>query len=105
MKNRKPTARPEINPDMRAKYDEVRRRHAENPVRKLPPTAIDARHFATIMTVYETFKAERERQGLTLAVVAERMGSDAPTLSRLENGATPNATLWTVCRWAEALGL
>jgi transcriptional regulator with XRE-family HTH domain len=50
------------------------------------------------------FKAARESQGLTLAEVAERMGIDAPALSRLETGKMLNPTLATLHKWAEALG-
>lgn len=50
------------------------------------------------------FKAIRESQGLTLAEVAERMGMDAPALSRLETGKMLNPTLATLYKWAESLG-
>jgi transcriptional regulator with XRE-family HTH domain len=50
------------------------------------------------------FKAVRESQGLTLAAVAERMGVDAPALSRLETGKMLNPTLATLHKWAVALG-
>ena len=46
----------------------------------------------------------REGKGLTLAEVADRMGIDAPTLSRFERGKTLNPTLATLHKWAEALG-
>ena len=38
-------------------------------------------------------KASREAAGLTLADVSVRCGMDQPTLSRLENGDTPNPAL------------
>ena len=41
---------------------------------------------------------------LTLAEVAERMGIDAPALSRLETGKLLNATLATPHKGAEAVG-
>ena len=41
---------------------------------------------------------------MTLAEVAERMGIDAPALSRLETGKMLNPTLATLHKWAEALG-
>ncbi|MBI1830895.1 MAG: helix-turn-helix transcriptional regulator [Planctomycetes bacterium] len=50
------------------------------------------------------FKSAREDQGLTLADVADRMGIDAPALSRLETGKMLNPTLATLYKWAEALG-
>jgi DNA-binding XRE family transcriptional regulator len=49
-------------------------------------------------------KQERERQGLTLAHMAERTGIDQAALSRLENGRNANPTLDTLRRIAAALG-
>ena len=40
----------------------------------------------------------------TTKSVAERMGIDAPALSRLETGKMLNPTLATLHKWAEALG-
>ena len=104
MNTKKPTPRPALTAEQRALYAAVRREHAENPVRKAPATAIDQGHFAMILGLVGAFRAERERQGRTLADVAERMGTDAPSLSRLETGKTLNPTIWTLCKWAEALG-
>jgi ribosome-binding protein aMBF1 (putative translation factor) len=49
-------------------------------------------------------KKERENQGLTLAVLAERTGIDQAALSRLETGSHGNPTLDTLYRIALALG-
>src|SRR5262245_36674763 len=49
-------------------------------------------------------KRERERQGLTLAALAERTGIDQAALSRLESGRNANPTLETLNRVAAALG-
>lgn len=49
-------------------------------------------------------KAERERQGLSLAEVEKRSGIDKGTLSRLENGRQINPTVDTLARIAVALG-
>ena len=49
-------------------------------------------------------KKERERQGLTAAQLAERVGMDAAALSRLESGRHANPTLRTVEKIAAALG-
>ena len=57
-----------------------------------------------ILGLVARFKAARENQGLTLAEVANRMGIDAPVLSRLETGKMLNPTLATLHKWAEALG-
>ena len=56
------------------------------------------------MSLVAKFKGAREAQGLTLAEVAERLGIDAPALSRLETGKMLNPTLATLHKWAEALG-
>jgi predicted transcriptional regulator len=65
---------------------------------------ITQQSLAAILTLVARFKAVRESQGLTLAEVAERMGIDAPALSRLETGRMLNPTLATLHKWAEALG-
>ena len=41
---------------------------------------------------------------LTVRAAAERMGIDAPALSRLESGKMLNPTLATLLKWAAALG-
>jgi len=49
-------------------------------------------------------KKHRERQGLSLADVAERSGMDRAAVSRLENGVYVNPTVDTLYRYAEAIG-
>jgi hypothetical protein len=49
-------------------------------------------------------KQERERQGLTLAEVAERSGIDSGALSRLESCQNVNPTVTTLARYAQAVG-
>jgi DNA-binding XRE family transcriptional regulator len=49
-------------------------------------------------------KAERERQGLSLATVAERIGLNRKNLHRIETNPNANPTLQTLHRIAEALG-
>lgn len=50
-------------------------------------------------------RAERERQGLSLADVESRSGLRRSVLSRLENDKTANPTLLTLQRYAAALGM
>jgi hypothetical protein len=100
----KPTAKPERTPEQRAEEEAVRRQHAANPVLGQPPGAISRQSFAAILSLVARFRALREGQGRTLAEVAERMGIDAPALSRLETGKMLNPTLATLHKWAEALG-
>jgi DNA-binding phage protein len=49
-------------------------------------------------------RAERERQGLSLADVRERSGIERSALSRLENEVGANPTIHTLVRYAESLG-
>ena len=48
--------------------------------------------------------AERERQGLSLADLAERTGMDRAAIHKLEIGLNSNPTHSTFTRYAEALG-
>jgi DNA-binding XRE family transcriptional regulator len=100
----KPTIKPQPTAEQRAEEEVVRREHAANPVRRRPPGTIQQRSLAAILALVARFKAVRESQGLTLAQVADRMGIDAPALSRLETGKVLNPTLATLHKWAEALG-
>ena len=77
---------------------------AANPLRQPPADAITPEAFAAILSLAAKFKAVREQQSLTLAEVAERMGIDAPALSRLETAKMLNPTLATLHKWAQALG-
>jgi len=54
--------------------------------------------------VLAALRAERERQGLSLADIQERSGIDRAALSRLENNEEANPTLTTLERYAEAVG-
>jgi predicted transcriptional regulator len=69
-----------------------------------PPGALNQRSFASILKLIAQLKSAREKQGMTLAEVAARMGIDPPALSRLETGKVLNPTLATLLKWAEALG-
>src|SRR5438034_8965842 len=100
----KPTTRPKRTPEQRAAGEASRRQHAAKPLRQRPAGAIGQQSFAATLGLLARLKAVRESQGLTLAAVAERMGIDAPALSRLETGKMLNPTLATLHKWAEALG-
>ena len=54
--------------------------------------------------VLAALRAERKRQGLSLADINERTGIDRAALSRLENNEDANPTLATLERYAEAVG-
>ncbi len=56
-------------------------------------------------TLIAALRAERERQGLSLAVIAERTGMDRAAIHKLEIGVSRNPTLATLNRYADALGV
>ena len=96
--------KPIRTPEQRAEEAAIRQQHVANPVTQRPASAVSSHGFAEILSLLAKFKASRESQGLTLAEVAERMGIDAPALSRLETGKVLNPTLATLHKWADALG-
>ena len=56
-------------------------------------------------TLIAALRAERERQGLSLADVAKRTGMDRAAIHKLEIGVSRNPTLATLNRYADALGV
>jgi ribosome-binding protein aMBF1 (putative translation factor) len=58
-----------------------------------------------LMQAFRLLKDERERRGLSLSEVSARSGIDKSYLSKLENDPFPNATLGTLMRIAEAIGV
>ena len=56
-------------------------------------------------SVIALLKAERERQGLSLADIKSRSGIAREVISTLENNETPNPTIRTLQRYAMALGM
>ena len=95
--------------------DEERARHAElreKIAEELPDIRRRARQRLALIKTEGTplrqalaaLRAERERQGLSLADINERTGIDRAALSRLENNEDSNPTLATLERYAEALG-
>jgi ribosome-binding protein aMBF1 (putative translation factor) len=100
----KPTIKPKRTAEQRAEEEAIRRQHATSPISRRPSGVINRESFAAILGLVARFKSARENQGLTLAEVAERMGIDAPALSRLETGKMLNPTLATLHKWAEAIG-
>jgi len=100
----KPTIKPKRTPEQRAEEEAIRRQHAGQPVRQRPAGTIHHQSFAAILSLLAQFKTARESLGMTLADVSQRMGIDAPALSRLEAGKMLNPTVATLFKWAEALG-
>lgn len=59
------------------------------------------------MSMFDEILAARKAAGLTQAQVAERMGTKAPAIARLENAlitGTPSPSLATLRKYAAALG-
>ena len=98
------TAKPKQTAEQRVEEEVIRRQHAADPICRPTAGVISRRSFATTLSLVAQLKALRERQGLTLAEVAGRMGIDAPALSRMETGKMLNPKLATLHKWAEALG-
>ena len=95
--------------------DEERARHAqvrEQIAGELPDIRQRARERLALLKkegtplrqVLAALRAERERQGLSLADINQRTGIDRGALSRLENNEDANPTLSTLERYAEAVG-
>ena len=59
---------------------------------------------AQLLVVMQLLRAERLRQGLSLADVQAQTGIARSALSRLETDPNANPTLATMTRYAEALG-
>ena len=95
--------------------DEERARHAkvrEQVAEELPDIRKRAKQRLALLKkegiplrqALAALRAERERQGLSLADINERTGIDRAALSRLENNEDANPTLATLERYAEAVG-
>jgi transcriptional regulator with XRE-family HTH domain len=66
---------------------------------------VQAGAFWEVRRVMAALKAERERQGLSLAQLAKRAGLDKGAISKLETGVQVNPTLDTLSRLAAGLGV
>lgn len=84
------------------------RKAVEEEKRAMPVNRADARgskpRAEQRCAVFRDLQAERQKQGVTLAQLAERSGIDKARLSRLENDPFPNVTIDTLERLAAALG-
>jgi len=64
---------------------------------------IKVRH-ARLREAVRVLKAARQALGLSLSDIKERTGIEKGNLSRLENAASPNPTIDTLTRYADAVG-
>jgi ABC-type phosphate transport system auxiliary subunit len=97
--------RRQLTPEERARVNEARRlTNAEaseirRKAKQLKAESDSAR--ATLQDALRLLKAERVRQGLSLADIQNRTGIERPNLSRLENEGSSNPTVATLTRYAE----
>jgi ribosome-binding protein aMBF1 (putative translation factor) len=81
-------------------YQEQLARDIEAIRREFPPRKADGE----LAAVLAAFRAERERQGLSLTDVQERAHLERSMVSKLERGEIPNPTVGTLRAFAAALG-
>jgi ribosome-binding protein aMBF1 (putative translation factor) len=84
------------NPEADADREQFREAIRE----EVPPAVPDP----SLLETLAALRVERERQGLSLADVAERTQMDKATLSKLETGKVLNPTYLTIRTYARALG-
>ena len=84
-------------------YEEMKSRMLENPAVRAEYERIEREE----MPMFDAILAARKEAGLTQAQVAERMGTKAPAIARLENAlvtGSPSPSLATLRKYAAALG-
>ncbi len=84
-------------------YTETREKMLENPAVRAEYERIEREE----MPMFDAILAARKAAGLTQAQVAERMGTKATAVTRLENAlitGKPSPSLNTLRKYAEALG-
>jgi DNA-binding phage protein len=95
----------DFTPARKAQVDELRKKlDAERPEIEAMAKAALAAHRAAERIVAQ-LKAERERQGLSLADIKQKTGFTRESISALENSEAPNPTIKTLQRYAMALGV
>lgn len=92
----------------KARHAEVRRRIAEElpelQARAKERLAEIQKEGVPVRQAIRALKAERVKQGLSLADLNARTGIDRAALSRLENNEDANPTLATLVKYADAVG-
>ena len=84
-------------------YAEMKAKMLENPAVHVEFERIKREE----MPMFDSILAARKEAGLTQAQVAERMGTKAPAIARLENAlvtGSPSPSLATLRKYAAALG-
>jgi transcriptional regulator with XRE-family HTH domain len=83
-------------------YIEFKKKALSNPKLKAEYDALEAE-----FTLFDELLKARKQAGLTQAEIAERMGTKAPAVARLESGGGSDRhspSLGTLRRYAEAVG-
>lgn len=95
-----------LNEEEAARYDRLRKQAEEKKIGPTEPDELPDRliDVLALRHLIEQLRAERERQCLSLAAVAERTKINLTALSRLENYRNANPTIATLARYARALG-
>ena len=94
-----------LTPDERQRVKEVREKiKQELPEIKRKGRA-HKRASLTARKLIATLKDAREQQGLSLADLKERTGISREAICALENSDSPNPTISTLIRYAEALDM
>lgn len=84
-------------------YAEMKKKMLENPAVRAEYERLEREE----MPVLDAILAARKEAGLTQAQVAERMGTKAPAVARLENAlitGSPSPSIATLRKYAAALG-
>jgi ribosome-binding protein aMBF1 (putative translation factor) len=111
----------DLSPEKRAKVEAIRARwHTPEAIEaeirdrealaeehrltgRIATVPLDSEEDSQFRDLASELRAQREKVGLSLAVVSERSGIDQGALSRLENG-RGNPTVQTLMRYARAIG-
>lgn len=101
----KPPVKPIRSQEDRDAEEAIRASHAAQPLKSRPLNTVSSQSFAAMLHLLGRFRAERERQGLTAATVADRLGVPPIEFASLEAGKSLNPTLATLTKWAEVLGM
>lgn len=98
----------QATPEQESKLRELRRQLDEEKPELIAEAksklAVSQHNQARLAEIFCALKAEREKRGWSLAEMTQRTGMAREVIHRLENLTTPNPTINTIQRYAEALG-
>ncbi|HJZ90667.1 MAG TPA: helix-turn-helix transcriptional regulator [Gemmataceae bacterium] len=94
----------ERTPEQMAEEKRIRELHRQSPIVAVPADTIRGADAAQLFKFVAAIRREREAQGLTLELLAERTGMDVNVLSRMEAGNGLNPPVSILFRLSRALG-